>query len=177
MHLCPTETLYIFNWPHNWHKKRFYTWKKASRSVTIISKKTNKTNARLWAISVTFSSAIKSSLIIQNTLQLQFECGPISRVLKTTTRGAFSEPRHGSQRPVCQITNASSITLTCQKMVVNIAVGRQGWLGNCLKLLGQIGCWTSQSLVVSTHPFKPKNMPYPTRLHSALPLFNMPSGR
>lgn len=41
------------------------------------------------------SSAIKHSaiktlpLIIQNTLQPLFECGPISRVLKTTTQGAF----------------------------------------------------------------------------------------
>lgn len=30
-------------------------------------------------------------LIIQSTLQPLFECGPISRVLKTTTQGAFSE--------------------------------------------------------------------------------------
>lgn len=108
-------------------------------------------------------------LIIQNTLQPLFECGPISRVLKTTTRGAFSEPRHGSQRLVCQITNACSITLTCQKMVVNIAVGRQGRLGNSLKLLGQIGCWPSQSLVVSPHPFHPPKhaLPHLTALRLA----------
>lgn len=76
---------------------------------------------------------------------------------------------------VCQITNACSITLTCQKKVVNIAVGRQGWLGNSLELLGQIGCWLSQSLVVF-FPLtlsNPRNMPLlPTDSTSALPLSN-----
>lgn len=91
-------------------------------------------------------------LIIQNALQPLFDCGPISGVLKTTTRGAFSEPRNGSQRHVCQITNACSITLTCQKMVINIAVGRRGLLGNSPKLLGQTGCRPSQRLVVSPYP-------------------------
>lgn len=78
---------------------------------------------------------------------------------------------------VCQITNACSITLTCQKMVVNIAVGRKGWLGNSLKLSGQIGYWPSQSLVLFPYPLQPRNMPFPTWLHLALPLTNMYSGR
>lgn len=101
-------------------------------------------------------------LIIRNPLQLLFVCGPISRVLKTTTGGAFSRPRHGSQRLLCQITNACSITLTCQKMLVNIAVGSLCWLGSSLRLWGQIGCWPSQSLAVPPQPlFQPRNMPVP----------------
>ncbi len=54
-------------------------------------------------------------------------------------------------------------------MVVNIAVGRQGWLGNSLKLLGQIGCWPSQSLVVTPRPFHPPNhaLPHLTALSLA----------
>lgn len=36
--------------------------------------------------------------IVLNTLQPLFECGPISRVMKTTTRRAFSEPRRSSQK-------------------------------------------------------------------------------
>lgn len=119
-----------------------------------------------------FSSTVKHWAIkyylwsFKNTLQRLFERGPISRVLKTTTRGAFSERRHGSQRRVCQITNACSITLTCQKMVVNIAVGRQGWLGNSPKLSGQISCWPSQSLVVSPHPSHPTLLSFASLQHA-----------
>lgn len=45
-----------------------------------------------------------------------------------------------------------------KKMIVNIAVGRRGWLGRSLRLSGQIGHWPLQSLVVS----KPQNMPFPS---------------
>lgn len=148
----------------------------AVSSVSCWNRAAKKSSIGVFAIKLQHKAGIPHQLnktlplMIQTSLQLLFECGSIS--WKTPTRGAFCESRHGSQRLICQITNACSITLTCQKMVVNIAVGRQGWLGNSLKLPGQTGllALTESGCFSSTMPTA--NKPFLTSLKSVFPLSN-----
>lgn len=129
----------------------------------------------LWTIIVTFSSAIKkrkkkkSAVHYIRSFKVDYirrlNIAQLAECLKTTTRGSFSEPRHHSQRLACQITNACSITLTCQNKVINIAVGKQGQLGSSLEHLVQTQSCPAQNMVVNFRTFfKSENLTIPNRL-------------
>lgn len=61
-------------------------------------------------------------------------------------------------------------------MVINIALGKQGWLSEQPRAPGPNGLQALQSLAVSPYPLHPRHA-LTTLLHSASPPSNMPSGR